>query len=73
MLKMEEIKQLSMEELKIRLRDAEEELVNLRFQLALHQLENPLKVRYLRKDIARLKTVIREYELGQKKEIESKG
>ena len=52
MLKMEEIKQLPLEELKIRLRDAEEELINLRFQLALHQLENPLKVRYLRKDIA---------------------
>lgn len=73
MLKMEEIKQLPLEELKIRLRDAEEELVNIRFQLALHQLENPLKIRYLRRDIARLKTVIREYELGLKKEIEAKG
>ena len=67
MIKMEEIKQLPLEELKIRLRDAEEELINLRFQLALHQLENPLRVRYLRKDIARLKTIIREYELGLKK------
>ena len=73
MLKMDEIKQLPIEELKIRLRDAKEELINLKFQLALHQLENPLKVRYLRKDIARLKTVIREHELGLKKEIESKG
>ena len=72
MLKMEEIRQLPLEELKIRLKDAEEELVNLRFQLALHQLENPLKVRYLRKDIARLKTIIREFELGVNKETETK-
>ena len=64
MIKLEEIKQLPLEELKIRLRDAEDELANLRFQLALHQLDNPLKVRYLRRSVARIKTVIREYELG---------
>jgi len=63
MIKMEEIKQLPLEELKIRLQDVEEELANLQFQLALRQLDNPLKVRYVRKDVARLKTVIREYEL----------
>ena len=64
MIKMEEIKQLPLEELKIRLRDVEEELANLKFQLALRQLDNPLKVRHTRKDVARLKTVIREYEMG---------
>ena len=67
-MKMEEIKQLPLEELKIRLEDAQEELTNLRFQLALHQLDNPLKIRSVRRDIARLKTVIREYELGLRKE-----
>ena len=56
------------DELKIRLQDAEEELTNLRFQLALHQLDNPLRVRYLRREIARFKTVIREYELGIRKQ-----
>lgn len=66
MIKMEEIKQLPLEEVKIRLQDAVEEMANLRFQLALHQLDNPLKIRYLRKDIARLKTVIREYESGRR-------
>lgn len=65
---MEEIKQLPLEELKIRLQDTEEELANLRFQLALRQLDDPLKVRYMRKDVARLKTVIREYELGLREE-----
>ncbi len=64
MIKIEEVRQLPLDELKIRLQDAEEELTNLRFQLALHQLDNPLQVRYLRRDIARLKTVIREHELG---------
>ena len=68
MIKMEEIKQLPLEELRIRLRDEEEELANLRFQLALRQLDNPLKVRYVRRDVARLKTVIREYELGLRQE-----
>jgi large subunit ribosomal protein L29 len=64
MMKMEEIKQLPLEEIKIRLRDLEDELANLRFQLALRQLDNPLRVRYLRRDVARLKTVIHECELG---------
>ena len=64
MIKRDELKQLPLEELKVRLRDAEEELENVRFQLALHQLDNPLKVRYLRRDVAKLKTVIREHELG---------
>jgi large subunit ribosomal protein L29 len=68
MIKMEEIKQLPLEELKIRLQDVEEELENLRFQLALRQLDNPLKVRTIRRDRARLKTVIQEYELGKRKE-----
>ena len=73
MIKMDEIKQLPKEELKIRLRDAEEELVNLKFQLALHQLDNPLKVRHLRRDVARLKTIIHEYETGIREEKKPQG
>ena len=72
MMKMEEIKQLPLEEIKIRLQDVEEELENLRFQLALRQLDNPLRVRTIRKDRARLKTVIREYELGNRVEKHQK-
>jgi large subunit ribosomal protein L29 len=55
-----------LEEIKIRLSDCEDELINLKFQLATHQLDNPLKIRYLRRDIARLKTVIHEYERGKR-------
>ncbi len=63
-MKMEEIKQIPLEELKIRLQDLEDELSNLRFQHSLRQLDNPLKLRTLRRDASRLRTVIREYELG---------
>jgi large subunit ribosomal protein L29 len=68
MVKMIEIKQLPIAELKIRLRDMTEELANLKFQLALHQVDNPVKIRMLKRDVARLKTVLHEYELGIRKE-----
>ena len=67
-MKMDEIKQLSLEELKIRLEDAIEELGNLRIQHSTHQLDNPLRIRTVRKDIARLKTVIHEIETGKRKQ-----
>ena len=68
-MKMDEIVQLPVAELKIRLEDALEELHNLRFQHATHQLDNPLKLHHLRKDVARLKTVLREIELGLRKPV----
>ena len=68
MIKKNELKQMPLEEIKIRLQDVEEEYINLKFQLALRQLDNPLKVRYTRRDIARLKTAIREHELRSKNE-----
>ncbi|HDI51265.1 50S ribosomal protein L29 [candidate division KSB1 bacterium] len=70
-MKMHEINELSLEEIKQRLEDALEELSNLRFQKALGQLSNPLRLRIVRRDIARLKTVIREYELGIRKQTKS--
>jgi large subunit ribosomal protein L29 len=66
-MKMDEIKQLSLDDLKLRLEDAIEELENFRFQHSTHQLDNPLRLNMVRKDIARLKTVIHEYELGIRK------
>lgn len=50
-------------ELNQKLADSKSELFNLRFQLATGQLENPLRIRNVRKDIARIKTIIREREL----------
>ncbi|HFE53894.1 MAG TPA: 50S ribosomal protein L29 [Bacteroidetes bacterium] len=63
-MRIEEIRQLPIEEVELRLRDALEEYANLRFQHATRQLDNPLRLRMIRKDIARLKTVIREHQLG---------
>ena len=63
-MKKNELKQMPLDELKIRLKDAEEEMGNMKFQLALHQLDNPVKVRLLRKEIARIRTLLREQELG---------
>ncbi len=52
-------------ELNQKLLDLKTELFNLRFQLATGQLENPLRIRNVRKDIARTKTLIREREIKQ--------
>jgi large subunit ribosomal protein L29 len=62
-MKVDEIKDLSVVELQKRLADEEESLANLRFQLATSQLESPIKVRTVRRDIARIKTLLRRKEL----------
>ena len=58
-----EIRELSMAELTQKLSDLKAELFTLRFQHAINQLDNPLRLQVVRKDIARVKTVIREKEL----------
>jgi large subunit ribosomal protein L29 len=63
-MKMMEILDLPVTEIEFRLKEAREELQNLRFQHATHQLDNPLRLPELRRDIARMKTVLRELELG---------
>jgi large subunit ribosomal protein L29 len=52
-------------ELTQKLTDAKGELFNLRFQLATGQLDNPLKIRYIKRDIARVKTVLRQREINE--------
>ncbi len=61
-MKVLELNNLSIEELKRRLSDEQENLANLRFQLATSQLESPIRVRSVRKDIARIQTVLRQRE-----------
>jgi large subunit ribosomal protein L29 len=63
-LKMTEIKELSLPELTTRLRDSEENLETLRFQHDAGQLPNTARVKTVRRDISRLKTILREYDLG---------
>ena len=49
---------------KAKLKDLKAELFNLRFQLAINQLDNPMRISAVKKDIARVKTVLRENELN---------
>jgi large subunit ribosomal protein L29 len=63
---MTELKELSNVELQNRLREWEDSLEALRFQLDSGQLPNTARVRYIRRDIARLRTVMREIELGKR-------
>ena len=58
-----EIRQHTLPELNEQLTKLKEELFNLRFQLAINQLENPMRIVAVKKDIARIKTVIRENEI----------
>ncbi|ABY92177.1 MAG: 50S ribosomal protein L29 [Caldanaerobacter subterraneus] len=63
-MKAREIRELTNEELLQKLSDLKAELFNLRFQLATGQLDNPMRIRDVRKTIARIKTILRERELG---------
>ena len=58
-----EFKELTLKELNDKLVDLKKELFNLRFQLAINQLENPMRITAVKKDIARVKTLIREIEI----------
>jgi large subunit ribosomal protein L29 len=59
-----ELRELHDDELDTRLREAKEELFNLRFQMATGQLDNNRRLRAVRHDIARIYTILRERELG---------
>ena len=59
-----EMRELHDEELETRLREAKEELFNLRFQMATGQLDNNRRLRTVRHDIARIYTILREREVG---------
>lgn len=63
-MKASEIKDLSPEELKSKLSDLDKERFNLRFQLAMGDIENPVRIRDVKRDIARIKTVLKEKEIG---------
>ncbi|MCI9225555.1 MULTISPECIES: 50S ribosomal protein L29 [unclassified Acutalibacter] len=62
-MKASDIRELTADELNTKLSDLKAELFNLRFQLAINQLDNPMRIQAVKKDIARVKTVIRENEL----------
>ena len=63
-MKIQEIRDLSTQELEDKIKSLKEELFNLRFQNATNQLENPMRIVSVKKDIAKVKTVLKEKELG---------
>ena len=61
-----ELRDLPDEELVERLESSKEELFNLRFQLATGQLDNPMRIKQVRRDVARILTILRQRELEAK-------
>ncbi len=59
-----ELTEMTVTELETKLQDNSESLQNFRFQKALQQLENPVQIKHVKKEIAQVKTLLKEYELG---------
>ena len=68
-MKVSQLNEMTKMELETKLTDNMDALQNLRFQKALQQIENPLHIRVLKREIAQVKTVLRELELGIRKEL----
>ena len=65
-MKTKELRDLTVDELNVKLKDLSEELFNLRFRHAIGQLENSANLKTCKKDIAKIKTILRERELAAK-------
>ena len=68
-MKLNEIRKTTSSDLNKELVELKQELFKLRFQLATNGLDNPMKINSIKKDIARIKTVIRARELGNEEEV----
>jgi large subunit ribosomal protein L29 len=68
-MKASELRELSLEELDHKVSDMTQELFNLRFQRATDQLENATRLRQIRREIARIKTVLREQQIVSSREL----
>ena len=65
-MKAKEIRELSVEELEVKLADLKKDLFNLRLQNATNQLDNPTRIAEVKRDIARVNTILREHQLTEK-------
>jgi large subunit ribosomal protein L29 len=63
-MKTKELREMNSVEISAKIHDVSEELANLKFQHSLHQLENTVKVRKVRRDLARMLTIKKELDLG---------
>ena len=64
-MKLNEIRDKTADELQTLLKESKAELFNLRFQHAINQLDNPMRIHVVKKDIARIKTILREIEIKE--------
>ena len=65
-MKAKEIRELSVEELEVKLTDLKKDLFNLRLQNATNQIDNPTRIAEVKRDIARVNTILREHQLTEK-------
>lgn len=65
-MKAKEIRELSAEELEVKLVELKKDLFNLRLQHATNQLDNPTRIADVKRDIARVNTILREHQLSEK-------
>ena len=70
-MKAQDIRELSAKEREEKIDDLRQEFFNLKFQLATGKIENPSRLKFIRRDIARIKTVLRETVDGDSKLVES--
>ena len=66
-MKANKVREMNAAELKVKLNDLKKELFNLKFQHATNQLDNPQRIAAVKKDIARVNTILRELELRESK------
>ena len=71
-MKKNELNDMTFSELEVKLKDNLDSLQNFRFQKALQQLEDPSQIRNIKREIAQLNTVLREYDLGLRNKSDKK-
>ncbi|HAX82470.1 MAG TPA: 50S ribosomal protein L29 [Actinobacteria bacterium] len=72
-MKTTDLRDLSYEELKTKLAESKQELFNLRFQVATNQLDNTARIEMVRREVARISTVMREQEIEAYQQMEGQG
>ncbi|OFW64298.1 MAG: 50S ribosomal protein L29 [Actinobacteria bacterium RBG_16_67_15] len=72
-MKTADLRDLSYEELKTRLAESKQELFNLRFQVATNQLDNTARIETVRREVARISTVMRQQEIEAYQQMEGQG
>ena len=71
-MKKNELNDMTVSELEVKLKDNLDSLQNFRFQKALQQLEDPSQISNIKREVAQLNTVLREYDLGLRNESDKK-